>query len=81
MIELEREIETYDSIRADLENSHMGQWAVVFGQKLVGTYASFGEAAQIAVRNYGRGPYLIRQVGAPPIAMPASVVFNVQQHA
>jgi hypothetical protein len=77
MIELDREIAAYETIRADLENGHMGEWALVFNQDLVGTFPSFDEAAQLAVQKFGRGPYLIRQVGAPPVTMPASVVYNL----
>jgi hypothetical protein len=78
MIELDREIATYETMRADLENRHMGEWVLVFNDKLIGTYPTFDEAAQIAVQDFGRGPYLIRQVGAPPVTMPASVVYNLQ---
>jgi hypothetical protein len=78
MIELDREIAAYETMRADLENRHMGEWVLVFNEKLIGLYPSFDEAAQVAVRDYGRGPYLIRQVGAPPVTMPASVVYNLR---
>jgi hypothetical protein len=78
MPELDNEIVAYESMRADLENLHMGEWVIVHGGTLVGTYPSFDEAADVAVRTFGRGPYLIRQVGAAPITMPASVVYNLQ---
>jgi len=78
MIELDREIAAYETMRADLENRHMGEWALVFNEKLIGIYPSFDEAAQVAVREFGRGPYLIRQVGASPIIMPASVVYHFE---
>ena len=78
MIELDREIAAYDTMRADLENHHMGEWALVFDGKLIGAFPSFDEAAQLAVQDFGRGPYLIRQIGAPPVTMPASVVYNLQ---
>lgn len=76
MIELDREIAAYETMRADLENQHMGEWALIFDEKLVGVYPSFEEAAQVAVHEFGRGPYLIRQIGAPPVTMPASVIYN-----
>ncbi len=65
-------------MRADLENRHFGEWILVFGEKLIGVFSSFDEAARVAVRDFGRGPYLIRQVGAPPVTMPASVIYNLQ---
>ena len=78
MIELDREIAAYETMRANLENRHMGEWVLVFSEKLIGVFPSFDEAAQTAVREFGRGPYLIRQVGAPPVTIPASVVYNLR---
>jgi len=78
MVELDREIAAYDAMRADLENRHMGEWAVVFNTDLVGIFSSFEDAAQAAVQKFGRGPYLIRQIGSPPVVMPASVIYNLQ---
>ena len=77
MTELDREIAAYETIRADLENQHMGKWILIFNEKLIGVFSSFDEAAKDAVEKFGRGPYLIRQVGAPPITMPASVVYHL----
>jgi len=77
MIELDREIAAYETLRADLENRHMGEWVLVYKENLIGVYRSFDEAAQFAVQEFGRGPYLIRKVGAPPFTMPASVAFNL----
>ncbi len=76
MSDIDREITAYESIRKDLEAQHMGQWVLLHDQKLIGVYDSFQVAAENAVRRFGRGPYLIRQVGAPPVILPASVMYN-----
>jgi len=76
MTEIEREIAAYDAMRAELENQHMGEWVLVSGEQLIGVFPSFDEAATDAVQKFGRGPYLIRQVGAPPVSMPASVMYH-----
>jgi len=76
MAELRDEIAAYDAIRADLEAKYLEKWALVHERNLVGTYDSFDAAAKDAVHQFGRGPYLIRQVGAPPISMPASVMYR-----
>ena len=78
MTDIDREIAAYETMRAELENQHMGEWIIVSGEKLIGVFSSFDEAARDAVQKFGRGPYLIRQVGAPPITMPASVVHHLQ---
>ena len=78
MPEVDKEIAAYDKMRVDLESEHTGEWVLIKDEKLVSLYDSFDDAATDAVRRFGRGPYLIRQVGAPPITLPASVMFNVR---
>ena len=73
---LSSEISAYDEMRPDLEANHHGEWVVVRDRSLVGTYDDFQKAAQDAVHRFGRGPYLIRQIGAPPITLPASILYR-----
>jgi hypothetical protein len=73
---LNAEIEEYEAMRADLESKHTGEWVLLKNRKVIGFYDSMERAAQDAVRLYGRGPYLIRQVGAPPVTLPASVMYQ-----
>jgi hypothetical protein len=77
MTTLDQEIAAYDKMRPDLESQHMGEWVLFFGDRLIGVFASFDEAAKHAVQAFGRGPSLIRQVGARPMTMPPSVVFHL----
>ena len=76
MAVLSKEIAAYDHMRNVLETDYFGKWVVVHDEKLVGTYETFEDAADDAIRCFGRGPYLIRQVGAPPITLPASIVYR-----
>ncbi len=76
MAELRDEIAAYDEMRADLEAGSLGKWALVHNRALIGTYDTFEAAAEDAVQRFGRGPYLIRQIGAPPISLPASVLYH-----
>jgi hypothetical protein len=71
----------YSRLQPDLESKYMSKWVLIHDQKLVGVYDSFESAAEDAVQRFGRGPYLLRQVGAPPITLPASVVFFPLTHA
>ena len=73
---LDRQIAAYDSQRERLERDHQGRWVVFHDGSLVGDYASYEEAITAAMRKFGRGPYLIRQVGAPLPRLPASVMFG-----
>jgi len=72
MSHFSEEIAAYELLRADLEAEHLGEWALVHDQKLEGVFASFDLAARDAVKRFGRGPYLIRQIGAPPVTLPTS---------
>jgi len=70
------EIDAFQRLQPTLEASYMGLWVVIHDQKLVRAFASFEDAAAEAVRLFGGGPFLIRQVGAPPMALPASVMYH-----
>jgi hypothetical protein len=76
MSALKDDIATYEAMRGDLETEHLGKWVLLHDKQLVGIYDSFDAVAQEAVRKFGRGPYLIRQVGAPPVTLPASVLHH-----
>lgn len=71
---LEREIATCERLRESLEAEHRSEWAVIHGETYVGAYPTFDEAAREAARRFGRGPYLIREIGAPPIRIPGTIL-------
>lgn len=73
---IDDEILAYDVIRPELEAKHMGKWALLHDRRFVEVFDSFQDAAEAAVERFGRGPYLIRQIGSPPITLPASVMYN-----
>ena len=76
MTTLSSQIVAYEEMRDVLEVDHFGKWVVFYDEDLIDTYESSEEAAVDAVRRFGRGPYLIRQVGAPPVRLPASVWYR-----
>ena len=76
MSTLKKEIAAYECMRDDLEAEHNGEWVVVHDEQLVGTYGSFELAADEAVKRFGEGPYLIREIGAAPLVLPASVLYR-----
>lgn len=76
MASLLDDIAAFEAVREDLEANHIGEWVVFHDRKLSGTFSTFEEAAETAVTRFGRGPYLLRQVGAPPVTLPASVMYR-----
>jgi hypothetical protein len=76
MATLTDEINAYEAARSELEAQFLGRWVLMHDRKLVDTYECFENAADQAVRRFGRGPYLIRQVGAQSVSLPVSVLYN-----
>jgi Family of unknown function (DUF5678) len=76
--DVQTEIAAYTKMQVELESKYMGKWVLFHNQALVSVYETFEEAAREAVLKFGRGPYLIRQVGASPITLPASLMYAMQ---
>jgi hypothetical protein len=76
MPKLQDEIAAYEAMKPALESESLGKWALVHDRVLVSLFDQFEQAAAEAVRRFGRGPYLIRQIGSSTSALPASVMFR-----
>lgn len=76
MTSLRDDIAAFDAMKADLEADHFGEWVVFKDTVLVGAFKTFEDAATEAVERFGTGPYLIRQVGAPPVQLPGGMIFR-----
>ena len=63
MAEITLEIAAYERMQSDLEREHMGKWVVVQDEQLIGAYEGYWDAHEVAVRRFGRGPCLVREVG------------------
>ena len=72
---LDVEIAVYNGMRASLEEEHKGEWVLVHGQT-VQLYEDFQEAAHHAVKQFGSGPFLIRQVGDKPLRIPGHMLYR-----
>jgi hypothetical protein len=66
---LERERRVYDAHKADLLTSSAGQFALVHGDELIGTFTKFSEAYEEGVRRFGLEPFLVQQILAEETAM------------
>ncbi len=76
MADVDFEIAEFAKMQPELEAKHTGKWVLFHGGLMISLYDSFEATATDAVTRFGRGPYLIRQVGAPPVTLPASVLFH-----
>ena len=73
---IDTEIAAYDAMKDQLEATCLDKWVVIHGGIVAGVFDDFQKAATDAVARFGRGPYLIRQVGQRPIVLPASVLYS-----
>ena len=76
MTSLDNEIAAFEKMQGELEASQMGKWVIIHDGNLIGSFDSFEAAAETAVSQFGSGPYLIRQVGEPPVTLSASVLYH-----
>ena len=70
MDDLAREYAVYESQREELEAACTGKFVLIKGEEVVGTYDTLDDALRVAVKRFGRGPYLIEEIGLP---MPETV--------
>lgn len=74
---LGEDIVAFERMRADLEGKHLGKWAVFYKGKFQAVFADFDAAASEALDRFGKGPYLIRQIGAPAaVQLPGGMIFT-----
>ena len=72
---LEREIRAFEARRAELEKGYYRKFVIFHEDDFAGAFDDFDTAAREALKRYGRGPYLIRQVGvAPTDYLPAGLL-------
>jgi hypothetical protein len=76
MMTIREEIDAYEGMRSELEADSLGRWALIRDRQLIDVFDNFDQAAAQAVRAFGRGPYLNRQIGAPPAILPAAVLIR-----
>jgi hypothetical protein len=80
---LERELTYFDSQKAELLKHYAGQFALIHGDELLGTFTRFEEAYEEGVKRVGSEPFLIRQVleNEPHVQFPALVLGMISAHA
>lgn len=77
MTVLSEDIAAFESMRAELEAKHGRKWVLFHKGEFQGSFSEFDDAAEVAVEQFGSGPYLIRQIGAPAaIQLPGGMIFT-----
>ena len=77
MATLDDNIAVYDKMREHLEAELFGKWVIFYNEELAGSYDDFEDAAVDAIKRFGRGPYLIREVGKGPLQLPPRLWYQI----
>lgn len=77
MAALDTEIRTFEKLRVQFEAEYDGKWVLIHKDTFVCASDTFEAAAKAAISKFGRGPYLIRQVGAPELALQPTLVSRI----
>ena len=64
---LEENTAAYEKMNDYLEKEHFGKWVLFYDEEFIGSYDDFQDAGYEALKRFGRGPYLIRQVGVKKV--------------
>lgn len=79
---LEKELETFERRLPELLEHNKGQFAVLKGGLLLGTFTTFDEAFEAGVDQWGNKEFLIREVTAVPAVaqFPALAIGHLYAH-
>ncbi len=74
---LDDNINAFQNMSDELHVHHLGKFVLMYNSQFIASYDNFDNAARAAIERFGRGPYLIRQVGAPTeMTLPASIAYR-----
>lgn len=74
---LEKEIATFEREKGRLQTEHPGKFVLVHGDEVIDTFDTFDAAASDGLRRFGKGPFLIREVGRENLDISAAVVYGL----
>lgn len=72
---LDEESEFFETQREALLLNHEGQFALVSGRRIVGTFTTESEAYEAGLDELGNRPFLIRQIRREEPTLQAPVLF------
>ena len=79
MDELTQEYAVYETKREELEAAHFGKYVLIKRDEIVGTFETLDDALRVAVKRFGRGPYLIEEIGLPVPEMVLPISYGAQR--
>jgi len=62
MAALHEELSAFKNISRDLASWASGKWVLIHEGRLIDLFSSWERASSAATKQFGRGPYLVRQI-------------------
>ena len=59
---LKKELQHFEKVKADLLKTNQGQFALIKGEELLGTFSTMEEAYKQGMDRFGVEPFLIKQI-------------------
>ncbi len=80
---LEEELEFFEANKIDFLQHYKGQFALIKGKELIGTYTTWSEAFEDGIKKLGNVSFLIKQVldKEETVQFPALVVGGISAHS
>ncbi len=72
---LQEELEYFETQKEALLKTHAGQFALVAGKELIGTYTTESDAYEAGLKQFGNRPFLIRRISSQEPPLQAPVLF------
>jgi len=60
---LERELATFERLKAELVKTHVGKFALIKGEEFLGSFDNPSNAYQEGVTRFGRDSFLVKRIG------------------
>jgi len=79
---LERELAYFEAHKSELLSTYQGQFALIYGDELLGTYTRFEEAFEAGVARLGNESFLVQPIveNAGQVQFPALAVGLLRAH-
>jgi hypothetical protein len=73
---IREELAVYGELKKALLKHHAGQFVLIKGREMIGTFPDFREAFEEGVRRFGHSPMLIKQITSEERAEKLPVVMH-----
>ena len=74
--ELKRNIEAYEAIRKELEQTHRGRFALLHDGRLVNVLNDRWDAYVVGRERFGEGSFSITKIGEQPASLGAATLYT-----